>query len=494
MRRRLLAAVGAWAVCAWALAADGPAPARTPTPEHLVAQLGSERYADREAAAKALAEAGPAAIPLLKAAAGGPNPEVARRAGDILAQLQRIDDSARRLVAKTVRLAYKDVPLGTAVNDLKTQTGLNVVLDPAKVADPLRKITCQTGDLPAWEAVEAFCKAAGVKELHLAELEVPKTDRPNQPAGRRVYYTPPPPPPAPDAVPITLADGMYEPLPGSRSTAVRIVALPGSFPGNRVNLGTGDVTLNFDIAPAPGLNWQDVTGIRITKVIDDAGRFGGAGAPPDTGYSPSPYDNIIWAGPGRVVMRWDFDSNPTLSSYPNPRIVPVSVKVATPSARSLKLLEGVIVCELVNANQPLATIDDPVNNAGTTVKGPNGTRMSVQDVKDGGKDGKTVVRVQLEAPSLWAAQRRRNPWWPMWPEPARPMGAGNQVQAFDTAGKLIPLVSTSFTQASDDGTTSSTVMQFTYREGSGVPAKLVLVGPRPVTVEIPFKMENVKLP
>ena len=66
-----------------------------------------------------------------------------------------------RLTAKRVKLDYTDIPLGTAVNDLRVLTGLNIALDPNRVADPLRKITCHTGDVPIWEAVDAFRSGGG---------------------------------------------------------------------------------------------------------------------------------------------------------------------------------------------------------------------------------------------------------------------------------------------------------------------------------------------
>ena len=37
-------------------------------------------------------------------------------------------------------------------------------------------------------------------------------------------------------------------------------------------------------------------------------------------------------------------------------------------------------------------------------------------------------------------------------------------------------------------------MQFTFRGESGLPAKLVVVGPRTVFVEVPFALENAQLP
>jgi len=243
--KRLLAAVGAGVLAAAAAAMSPPVPSPV---DVLIARLGSESFAEREAAASALEATGPAAIPALDAAARDPNPEVGRRAGEVLARLRRTTDSKDRLAAKKVKLAYKAVPLGTAVNDLKARTGINLTLDSANVADPLRPVTCETGELPVWEAVAAFCQAAGLKEVFAAELPVPKQEHAAR--SRRTYYAPPPPP-IPETVPVTLADGKYVPLPGSRSTAVRVLALPASFPNHRVYLGTGDVLLHFDVAPVP---------------------------------------------------------------------------------------------------------------------------------------------------------------------------------------------------------------------------------------------------
>src|SRR5690242_13161893 len=109
--KRLLAAVGAGVLAATAAAVSPPA---SPSVDVLIARLGSESFAEREAAAFALEKAGPAAVPALEAAARDPNPEVSRRAGEVLARLRRTTDSKDRLAAKKVRLAYKAVPLGTA--------------------------------------------------------------------------------------------------------------------------------------------------------------------------------------------------------------------------------------------------------------------------------------------------------------------------------------------------------------------------------------------
>lgn len=485
MRRRLLAAVGAWAIGSGLAAADDPAP---PTPDALVGRLGADRFADREAAARALEARGPDAIPALLAAARHPDPEVRQRAAGIVARLQRTSDSARRLVPKTVTLDFAAVPLGTALHRLKEQTGINLALDPVRVADPLRPVTVRTGPLPAWEAVEAFCQAAGLRESFAAEIDLPKSDRP-----RRNYVMPVVAPPQVGNVPVVLTDGKAAPLPGDRSTKLRVLALPGSFPSNRVFLGTGEVVLNFDVTPLPDLHWQDVVGVRITRVVDDSGRPGSSAAPRDTPAGGVP-DLAMILNP-RIAMRWDFDGNPIPPAWhANPRVVPVPLRLATPGARTLRRLEGVVVGEVAVQNQELLALANPVAQPGATADGPGGLRLSVLDVKKTEKDQAVVVKVQLEGPSAMALHRRGrgNPFGAFWPEPPRGPTAGNELRAVDAAGKLLGGATTLATDISDDGETLTQVFQMTF--GTGPPAKFVVIGPRLVTVEVPFRMENVPLP
>jgi uncharacterized protein (TIGR03067 family) len=55
----------------------------------LVAQLGDDKFARREAAGRALAAAGRPALPALRAAAGGSDPEVQQRAEALVADITR---------------------------------------------------------------------------------------------------------------------------------------------------------------------------------------------------------------------------------------------------------------------------------------------------------------------------------------------------------------------------------------------------------------------
>lgn len=490
---RLFATVGILSL-AFAVVAGAPSAS---TPAQLVEQLGSEDFRQREAAAAALTQAGPGAIPALREAAKSGDPEVRQRAGAILVKLQRAATSSEKLAPKKVKLDYKDVPLGAAFNDLRTRTSLNLALDPARLGDPFRKVTCATGEVTVWEALDAFCAAAGLREEFRDELELPQQQA--HLSGYMAY--PAPPAVGLDAVPITLEEGKPRRVPGDRRTAVRVLVLPPSFPGHRVTLGTGETTLCLDITPAPGLNWQEVSAVKISRLIDDAGRAGGAANPRP---AELPQEMMDWAGPvgGIVVLGgagWNGRFAP--AGHPravaNPRVHPVALKLATPAAKSLKRLEGSVFGEITLPNQTLITVNDPAKNVGVAFDGLGDVRFTVLSLNTTGEG--TRVQLLLECPPPWSVGARRgfNPGG-IWPEYPLPNGSIPTPHALDAAGKPMqhgPLSANGLSSfARNDGQAMTYRYDWTFRKQDGAPAKFIVTGPRPVVVEIPFALENVPLP
>lgn len=491
---RFLATIGAVGLAT--LATAGEPPTTPPTEAELsriVTRLGSERFADREAATRELAAIGPAAMPALRVAARGPHPEVRRRAAGLITRLQRMADSRDLLTPKAVRLNYRNVPLTAAIDDLKAQTGINLTLDPHKVAEPLRPITCETGALPPWEAVAAFCRAAGLQEVFLAELPVPQPDRPLR--GHRTYFVPPPPPPTAEAVPIVLTDGKYEPLPGNRSTAVRVLVLPASFPGNRGVLHTHEVTLNLDITPLPGLTWQDGVEVRVSRLVDSAGRPGGGAIPTEHVTGVVLFDRPVVAINGQMAIWRELGEPAGPTTYSNPRVVAVPLKVLTPGSRSLRVLEGTVVGEVLVPDQVVVEVADPAKAVGRVVRGPDGVQLTVLSVNPGTATEAATIRVKIDTPP-GALPRRREaaPWVVFRPEMPRP-STGPQVRVFAADGKAIPATAqiSSAPALLADGT-YSIVADVTLSPSAGLPTRLAVIGPRLTTVEVPFKLKNVPLP
>src|SRR5437879_5244163 len=111
--RRLFVAVGACGLVAIGMAGASADPATpVPTPagqapspadiQALVEKLGSEHFAEREAAVAALEKIGLPAAAALKAAVVGEVPEVRERAAILLGKLHRAADSTSRLAPKRV--------------------------------------------------------------------------------------------------------------------------------------------------------------------------------------------------------------------------------------------------------------------------------------------------------------------------------------------------------------------------------------------------------
>src|SRR5262249_20542178 len=92
-------------------------------------------------------------------------------------------------------LKFKDTPASDAVDKIREASGYNVTLhDPQKkLAD--RKVTFETTDTPFWEALDAFCAKADLKEAGPQDLVAPAPG-PNQPGRKPTGDTLPVVPPA----------------------------------------------------------------------------------------------------------------------------------------------------------------------------------------------------------------------------------------------------------------------------------------------------------
>jgi hypothetical protein len=502
MRRPLGALLAVGLAAHLAPAADPFAP----SVEALIARLGADSFAEREAASRELLRRGPAALDALTAASAHPDPEIRQRAAALAERLRRAGDTVRLLAPKTVQLDYRNLPLGAAVADLRTKTGVPLTLDQHGVADSLRPVTVQTGELPAWEAIDAFCRAAGLREVFQETLGPGLEEQADLRSGRRrVAYAIAGPVPTETAaqVPVVLADGKAPPLAGDRSAAVRVLALPAGFSGNRVVRGTGQVVINLDVTPLPGVKWDDVVGVRVLRAEDETGRPLTASHRAEQPSSPyGAYGDVVFLGGMQQAIFINGDivyTGAASQARPNPRVVPVTLRTDDRAVRSLRVFEGVVVGEVTLTNQTLAVIPHLPKASGAAAAGPNDARFTVLDYKEL-SDGRVSVKLRSEGPNPWTLQRlgRRGvrPNELAFDVPGRSPGAGTQFKFTDAAGRPIPQPMTQSSSMSDDGVrqTAEVELVFPKRPDVGPPATLTVVGNKPATVEVPFRMTNVVLP
>src|SRR5262245_12808760 len=224
LRRQLLAVIG-WALVAGPLAAESPDPY-----EAKVRELTRPRYAEREKAARELEAAGEPALKALKSAQASNDEDLRARAAVVADKIERAVRSKRLLKAPTLTLKFDNVPLDQAVNELSNKTGLRFTLDGAKVANVRRSITLDTGEVPFWEAVHAFYRAAVLTEDDSPREPTPSSDVSTRRMQiRRLSIE------ASSGFPgsavTRLVDGKLEPA--ATDAAFRVRALPANFAQNK---------------------------------------------------------------------------------------------------------------------------------------------------------------------------------------------------------------------------------------------------------------------
>jgi hypothetical protein len=95
-------------------------------PSVLVERLGAPRYAEREAATRALEALGREAIPALRQARRSDDPEVRSRAAGLLGRIE----AAAMIRPTLVQLDFRDRPIAEVVKTLSDRTGVPMVLVP----------------------------------------------------------------------------------------------------------------------------------------------------------------------------------------------------------------------------------------------------------------------------------------------------------------------------------------------------------------------------
>jgi hypothetical protein len=467
----------------------------------LLQKLGSDDFEIRQQAAHDLEALGPAVLPILHTARYSRDPEVRRLAQQVAERLNRTLETARVLEPKRVRVAYRDVPLNVVIQDFQRATGVRIHLDGVK-AD--RKVTFDSGYTTFWDAFDKLCSTTGLTEkIYDSPTEAENNDIYYGGGwGRRAMWRNSIVSPSDDVM-SALLNGQFvltesktkvTPPPSYQVGALRFRALPAGTSLGRVSTikGNREVIFGLEILPEPALAWDRVLSLHIDRAIDEHGQRvevmqASTAAAPALGE-----EDIMLGGIG-----WDY---PEMSAGGNNggQRVPLRLKMGNKASTVLKELSGVATIKMHSATEAIATVDRIMDARNQSVRASDGSSVKIVDVQRQ-EGGKLVIQVKIDSAQTEGAV---NPWgW----NPRFGMRMYNDgteggdgavstgtLVLFDARGHLVRLV---HKEQIPDENGMSEEYKFTYQPAKGQPepAKLVLQGRRPVSINVPFTLKDVPL-
>jgi hypothetical protein len=510
MRTRLLLPVlllGLAGLAPQAAAAAEAVPAQV---ARLIEQLGSTDFAVRERAGRELEAVGLAALPELRRAANGDDPEVRRRAETLARRLEAREVARKLLTPSHVRLIYKDAPLREALDDLQRKTGAQFLLHDPDNRLAERRVTVDTGDTTVWEAVDQFCHKAGLTDAGTSQqalgslavsrrglLQAPLAGVPVQAAQlqvqvqiingalvQRTVGVPTPP-----AGPVALVDSKGRTAPTHYAGAVRIRAVPADNPAaTAVARHADEVAVTLEAAAEPHLAWLGALSVHVDRAADDAGQqLVRCWTPVDTTLTPpAPFVRTMTRTYAQTTV--------------GPQSLGLLFKKGDRPSKVLKELSGSILAQVQTEPEPIITVDKVLQAAGRTVRGSEGGSIKVLQA---GKveNGLMLLRVQVENPPDVSAAAL--------PVQARNVAGGGRAQArltalaggcnglqlLDDKGNPVQMFPMrTQVQSTPAGILWDYTFGYQTGAGSGEPATLVFAGCRTVTISIPFALTDVPLP
>jgi hypothetical protein len=390
------------AVCLLAIggllvAADGPDPAE------LVKRLGSDRFAERLEATKALEALGKVALPALRAAKDSADPKVRARVAALLETLERAADVDRLTRPTLIKLDFRDRPLSEIVDELNSRHNLGLTFQfgplpirgmifgpasPAQKAQELdvrsRRVTLVAdGMLPFWEAIDRLC-AVGHLQHDLQPLA-----RFGLPTGRFLLFsglgdTSVSSDCGPIRVKVVGLHSAFErDLVGVTSPSDG-PPLPAAFPGADRNL-----IVRMVVIPEPGLVVRKVGPPAFVEALDDRNL---SLLPPDS--------------PGSVLND-PSNANLQMPTLNGPAGFDFSafLRLTDPGGRSIRRLRGSVpVVTVAYASDPIVI---PLEGAAGKSVRNNDVTVSVLEVA---RDDEPGVTVEVEVASNRPAVRQPDPW------------------------------------------------------------------------------------
>jgi hypothetical protein len=311
------------------------------TPEQLIDQFADLDFRKRDEAGKALETLGTKALPALRKARDHADPEVQRRVGLILPQLE----IAELLAPKRVTLDLKKKTVRQIMDELSKKSGYKIEFFGG---DPQQLYDLKANNLPFWEAFDRLCQSAGLV------LQIGYGDNVIRLNQQDSY------------VPYVNYRGSFRLVANSfnYNRSIDFSTFPKHTGGTQRN---ESMNFGFTVCVEPKIPLMSVGEPRLTEAADDEGRsMLLAGRNPDE-------MGGAWMGGGRFVSRY----NGGYKAY----CMQTYVNLSRPSekSRSVKVIKGSVPVTLLAEEKPEVVSDDILKAKGKKVQIGN-VSFDIQDV------------------------------------------------------------------------------------------------------------------
>lgn len=440
------------------------AQAPTAPPEELVRQLGSGDYARREGAARALDRLGAPALPALRGARQHPEVEVRRRVSVLIERIEMRTLQAELLRPTTMRLHLRKVPLGEAIRTVEARTGLRLLL-PSSAALLNRAVDVDTGDVPFWDALDRFYRAAGLAEKLLTFDSKGVMSEQHPVEGVAL---------------VDRAAARASAIDLGRSLRVRLYnALPNTTERRDVPICA------VEVVPEPRLDLLEIREVRFTTLLDAEGR-------PWQADGATPRDV-------RLLGLQDQFLRDRLGRLRSPRhgvVWPVSLPALEPDPGTrFREVRGQFRARF-RVPEPLVAIDRVLSSVGTLRSGASGIALKLlAATQDSSGDLRLRVRVEhldaLPEPEPHERVVRLRPGVIAVRGPADV--ALDRLELHDGVGRRVTRTGATYQQ--EPGSTAA-IYELTFRSRADMSDshRLILTHPRIVTLTVPFAVKDVPVP
>jgi hypothetical protein len=266
---------------------------------------------------------------------------------------------------------------------------------------------------------------------------------------------------------------------------VRIRALP---PETRAE---GEKELVLEVIPEPPLQWQSTLAVRVRRAVGAGGqvlkqRVAPGGLGPVAGGAAEEV-LVVWDGSG------EFPANP----FGENRHVPL--RLADGADQRLQELSGTIAGQVRTPPETLAVVENVCQAVGRKVQADDGSTLQVLEATRT-EDGPYRVHVALTAappalvnggvPARLVVLAR--PWWGRETEGLAPDGPSFAL--LDAQGRRFAPLEGEVQGSLGKRLRHDFTLLYQSQADRGPPAKLVYLGRRAVTIEVPFTLRDVPLP